>query len=130
MATFTSFPTTISISGSWGNSGRFYQLASSTSTFIQYELYNASGLVGLPYGIQFKNPTNSLCTLDVEGSGDLGTPFTIGSTSGSSTQSVASGDSVSLYESSGAVLTLDVPNFFTSSSSSSTTQKKVFCNFW
>ena len=71
---FTNFPSTIAFTGWWNDQfSRWYELTSSTDTFIQYELYDANGLVGAEYGSTFTS-TPSGILFNVDDVGDTSTP--------------------------------------------------------
>lgn len=125
MASFSTFPATITFAGWWyDNFGRLYEKTSSTSTFIQYELYDANGVVGAPYGSQFTADSTGIF-LNVEGSGDSGdTPFSFsknGTFIGASGY-VSVGDTITLWASTTgtgtAEATFTVPDFGYSSGQS------------
>ena len=115
---FTNFPSTISFTGWWNdNFSRWYQLTSNTDTFIQYELYDSSGLVGAEYGSTFTLNSSGIL-FNVEDTGDTSTPFSYsnGGTLVGTSGIVEVGDSITLWASSDGSGTAEavftVPNFF------------------
>ena len=116
--TFTNFPSTIAFTGWWNDQfNRHYQLTTSTDTFIQYELYDANGLVGAEYGSTFTS-TPSGILFNVEDVGDSSTPFSYsnGSTFVGTSGIVQAGDSLTLWTNTTGTGTaeavLTVPDFF------------------
>jgi hypothetical protein len=116
--TFTNFPSTIAFTGWWNDQfNRHYQLTTSTDTFIQYELYDANGLVGAEYGSTFTS-TPSGILFNVEDVGDSSTPFSYsnGSTFVGTSGIVQAGDSLTLWTNATGTGTaeavLTVPDFF------------------
>ena len=98
-SSFTNFPSTIAFTGWWKDQfNRHYQLTTSTDTFIQYELYDANGLVGAEYGSTFTS-TPSGILFNVEDVGDSSTPFSYsnGSTFVGTSGIVQAGDSLTLW---------------------------------
>jgi hypothetical protein len=115
---FTNFPSTIAFTGWWNdNFSRWYQLTSNTDTFIQYELYDSSGLVGAEYGSTFTLNSSGIL-FNVEDTGDTSTPFSYsnGGTFVGTSGIVEVGDSITLWASSDGSGTAEavftVPNFF------------------
>jgi hypothetical protein len=115
---FTNFPSTIAFTGWWNdNFSRWYQLTSNTDTFIQYELYDSSGLVGAEYGSTFTLNSSGIL-FNVEDTGDTSTPFSYsnGGTLVGTSGIVEVGDSITLWASSDGSGTAEavftVPNFF------------------
>ena len=117
-AIFTNFPSTITFTGWWNDEfSRWYQLTSNTDTFIQYELYDASGLVGADYGSTFTLNSSGIL-FNVEDTEDTATPFSYsnGGTFVGTSGIVEVGDSITLWNSSDGTGTAEavftVPNFF------------------
>ena len=117
-SSFTNFPSTIAFTGWWNDQfNRHYQLTTSTDTFIQYELYDANGLVGAEYGSTFTS-TPSGILFNVEDVGDSSTPFSYsnGSTFVGTSGIVQAGDSLTLWTNATGTGTaeavLTVPDFF------------------
>jgi hypothetical protein len=117
-STFTNFPSTIAFTGWWNDQfNRHYQLTTSTDTFIQYELYDANGLVGAEYGSTFTS-TPSGILFNVEDVGDSSTPFSYsnGSTFVGTSGIVQAGDSLTLWTNTTGTGTAEavftVPDFF------------------
>jgi hypothetical protein len=115
---FTNFPSTIAFTGWWNDEfSRWYQLTSNTDTFIQYELYDASGLVGAEYGSTFTLNSSGIL-FNVEDTGDTSTPYSYsnGGTFVGTSGIVEVGDSITLWASSDGSGTAEavftVPNFF------------------
>jgi len=115
---FTNFPSTITFTGWWNdNFSRWYQLTSNTDTFIQYELYDANGLVGADYGSTFTLNSSGIL-FNVEDTNDTSTPFSYsnGGTLVGASGIVEVGDSITLWTSSDGTGTAEavftVPNFF------------------
>jgi hypothetical protein len=114
---FTNFPSTIAFTGWWNdNFSRWYQLTSNTDTFIQYELYDSTGLVGAEYGSTFTLNSSGIL-FNVEDTGDTSTPFSYsnGGTLVGTSGIVEVGDSITLWASSDGSGTAEavftVPNF-------------------
>ena len=117
-SSFTNFPSTIAFTGWWKDQfNRHYQLTTSTDTFIQYELYDANGLVGAEYGSTFTS-TPSGILFNVEDVGDSSTPFSYsnGSTFVGTSGIVQAGDSLTLWTNATGTGTAEavftVPDFF------------------
>ena len=117
-SSFTNFPSTIAFTGWWNDQfNRHYQLTTSTDTFIQYELYDANGLVGAEYGSTFTS-TPSGILFNVEDVGDSSTPFSYsnGSTFVGTSGIVQAGDSLTLWTNTTGTGTAEavftVPDFF------------------
>ena len=117
-SSFTNFPSTIAFTGWWKDQfNRHYQLTTSTDTFIQYELYDANGLVGAEYGSTFTS-TPSGILFNVEDVGDSSTPFSYsnGSTFVGTSGIVQAGDSLTLWTNTTGTGTAEavftVPDFF------------------
>ena len=117
-SSFTNFPSTIAFTGWWNDQfNRHYQLTTSTDTFIQYELYDANGLVGAEYGSTFTS-TPSGILFNVEDVGDSSTPFSYsnGSTFVGTSGIVQAGDSLTLWTNATGTGTAEavfaVPDFF------------------
>jgi hypothetical protein len=115
---FTNFPSTIAFTGWWNDEfSRWYQLTSNTDTFIQYELYDASGLVGAEYGSTFTLNSSGIL-FNVEDTGDTSTPYSYsnGGTFVGTSGIVEVGDSITLWNSTDGTGTAEavftVPNFF------------------
>ena len=137
-SSFTNFPSTIAFTGWWKDQfNRHYQLTTSTDTFIQYELYDANGLVGAEYGSTFTS-TPSGILFNVEDVGDSSTPFSYsnGSTFVGTSGIVQAGDSLTLWTNATGTGTAEavftVPDFFyeppTLVSSINITNGKAFNN--
>jgi hypothetical protein len=122
MGTFSTFPTTITLGGFWYTQfNRHYQKTSNTSSFIQYELYSGSNLVGVDYGSTF-TATSSGIVFNVDDTGDSSTPlsYSNGSTFVGTSGTVTTGDTITLWASSDgtgqAEAVFTVPDFGYSSS--------------
>lgn len=116
MASFSTYHTTINYTGgSWLGLARYYLERQSvrTTTFIQYDLAQGSAALTTAHGVTFHADSTGIL-LDVNFGNDTSDPHTFsgGGNTNVSSGYVATGDSISLYNTNGGLdATFTVPDF-------------------